>query len=58
MQTFYDTVISVWLISPIHKKVRVFTSPKDVKIYTSDDICSGAPAVPDFQLSVNQIFSE
>jgi Uma2 family endonuclease len=48
----------VWLIFPVGQKVWVFTSPKDVKICTGDDVCSAAPAVPDFQLSVNQIFSE
>jgi Uma2 family endonuclease len=48
----------VWLIFPVGQKVWVFTSPKDVKICTGDDVCSGVPAVPDFQLSVNQIFSE
>ena len=46
----------VWLIFPVGQKVWVFTSPKDVKICTGDDVCSAAPAVPDFQLSVNQIF--
>lgn len=46
----------VWLIFPVGQKVWVFTSPKEVKICTGDDICSAVPAVPDFQLSVNQIF--
>jgi len=28
-----------------------------VRICAGDDSCSAAPALPDFQLSVNQIFS-
>jgi len=34
------------------------SSPKDVRICAGDDSCSAAPALPDFQLSVNQIFSQ
>lgn len=46
----------VWLIFPVGQKVWVFTSPKEVKICTGDDVCSASPAITDFQLSVNQIF--
>ncbi|MDW8466646.1 MAG: Uma2 family endonuclease [Chloroherpetonaceae bacterium] len=53
---FSAGVQCVWLILPMRKKVSVFTSPKEVKICTDDDICSAAPAIPDFQISVNQIF--
>ncbi|MFQ3599195.1 MAG: Uma2 family endonuclease [Chloroherpetonaceae bacterium] len=53
---FSAGVQCVWLISPIHKKVSIFTSPKDVRICTDDDRCSASPAIEDFQLSVNQIF--
>ncbi len=64
--TYYDQKLEeyfsagvkcVWLIFPESRKVWVFSSPKDVKICTGDDSCSAAPALPDFQLSVNQIFS-
>ncbi len=63
--TYYDQKLEeyfsagvkcVWLVSPIHKKVSVFTSPKEVRICMGDDVCSASPALPDFQLSVNQIF--
>ncbi len=65
--TYYDQKLEeyfsagvkcVWLIFPESWKVWVFSSPKDVRICTGDDSCSAAPAVPDFQLSVNQIFSQ
>jgi len=65
--TYYDQKLEeyfsagvkcVWLIFPDSRKVWVFSSPKDVKICTGDDVCSASPAITDFQLSVNQIFSE
>jgi len=65
--TYYDQKLEeyfsagvkcVWLIFPGSRKVWVFSSPKDVRICTGDDSCSAAPALPDFQLSVNQIFSQ
>ncbi len=46
----------VWLVSPVQKKVRVFTSPKEVKICTGDDVCSAAPAIADFTITPNQLF--
>jgi len=64
--TYYDQKLAeyfsagvkcVWLIFPESRKVWVFSSPKDVRICAGDDSCSAAPALPDFQLSVNQIFS-
>jgi len=65
--TYYDQKLEeyfsagvkcVWLIFPDSRKVWVFSSPKDVKICTGDDVCSALPAITDFQLSVNQIFSQ
>ncbi|MFN3639000.1 MAG: Uma2 family endonuclease [Chloroherpetonaceae bacterium] len=53
---FSAGVQCVWLVSPLYKKVRVYRSPKEVKICTGEDMCSAMPAVPDFQLSVNQVF--
>ncbi len=53
---FFVGVQTVWLVSPTQKKVRVFTSPKEVKICTQDDVCSAAPALPDFTITPNQLF--
>ncbi|MFN3639001.1 MAG: Uma2 family endonuclease [Chloroherpetonaceae bacterium] len=53
---FASGVEVVWEIFPKHKLVRVYRSPKEVKICTGEDMCSAMPAVPDFQLSVNQVF--
>ncbi|MDW8438706.1 MAG: Uma2 family endonuclease, partial [Chloroherpetonaceae bacterium] len=49
---FASGVQTVWLLDREKKRVWVFTSPKEVKICTDDDICSAAPAIPDFQISV------
>ncbi|MCS7212155.1 MAG: Uma2 family endonuclease [Chloroherpetonaceae bacterium] len=53
---FLSGVKVVWLIVPMKQKVYVYTGLKEVKICMGDDICSAAPAIPDFQISVNQIF--
>ena len=45
----------IWLIMPKLKQVHVFSSPKKVQICTEDDICSAAPVLPDYQISVNQL---
>jgi Uma2 family endonuclease len=46
----------VWLILPEEKTVHVYTSRKQVQICTDDDICSAKPVLPDFEISVNDIF--
>lgn len=47
----------VWWIFPPFKTVEVYTSPKTVVIATDDDFISAAPAVPDFQLKVSELFA-
>lgn len=46
----------VWNIYHESKVVYVYTSRKSVKICTDDDICSANPVLPEFEISVNQIF--
>ncbi|MER0442098.1 Uma2 family endonuclease [Emticicia sp. W12TSBA100-4] len=46
----------VWNIYHETKAVYVYTSRKSVKICTDDDICSANPVLPEFEISVNQIF--
>lgn len=45
----------VWHIFPELKEVHVFHGRKS-EIYIDDEICSAAPCLPEFQLSVNDIF--
>ncbi len=48
----------IWNIVPEHKLVYVYTSRKTVKICSDNDVCSAAPVLDDFNISVNDIFSE
>ena len=53
---FKTGVKVVWLIYPEEKEVEVFTSYKEVKICTGTDICSASPVLPDFEISVEELF--
>ena len=54
---FAHGVKAVWLIYPDEKLVEVYTSFKNVTICTENDLCSAGPALPDFEISVNDLFS-
>lgn len=47
----------VWNIIPDEQVVHVYTSRKTVKICTETDICSAAPVLPEFEVSVAEIFA-
>ena len=47
----------VWNIYFEQKVIYVYTSRRDVKICIEDDVCSAKPVLPDFEISVNQIFT-
>ncbi|MFN0050090.1 MAG: Uma2 family endonuclease [Cytophagales bacterium] len=53
---FQNGVQCLWLIYPIFKEVKVYTSIRDIKICLEQDICSASPALPDFELVTEQIF--
>ena len=55
---FKNGVKVVWLVYPNEQEVEVFTSYKQVKICTGDDICSASPVLSDFEISVSDIFKE
>ena len=46
----------IWWVYPLYKEVYVYTSPKTVIICTDDDILSAAPALPDLQMTVTELF--
>ena len=48
----------VWHIYVENEVVYVYTGRKIVKVCTDDDICSAAPTLPDFELSVNALFGQ
>lgn len=47
----------VWVIMPEQQKVYVHTSPRNVKACIEDDLCSAAPVLPDFEISVNEMLA-
>lgn len=47
----------LWHIYPDNQIVYVYTSRKTVKICLDEDICSAAPALPDFEIPVQQLFA-
>ena len=47
----------VWNIISEQEVVYVYTSRRQVVICLEDDICSAAPVLPDFTISVNELFA-
>lgn len=47
----------IWNIIPEQEVVYVYTSRRDVKICLENDICSASPVLPDFEISVNELFA-
>jgi len=47
----------VWHIFPASKKVDVYTSLDDVTICRGKTVCSGAPAIPDFEIKAGELFA-
>ena len=47
----------VWHIFPASKQVYVYTASDQVKICRGTEICSGKPAIEDFEISANDLFA-
>lgn len=54
---FDNGVQVVWVIFPKLKQVKVYHSIRDIQVCLGDDVCSAAPVLPDFSISVNDIFA-
>jgi len=54
---FDNGVQVVWVIFPKLKQVKVYRSVRDITVCFGDDVCSAAPTLPDFEISVNDIFA-
>jgi Uma2 family endonuclease len=48
----------IWYIDPEQEVIYVYTSRKHVSICLEEDICSAAPVLPDFTISVNTLFAQ
>lgn len=58
LQEYFDSGVQmVWVIFPKLKQVKVYHSIRDITVCFGDDICSATPVLPDFQISVNDIFA-
>ncbi len=55
---FSSGVKMVWYIYPKTEMIYVYTSPKEIKVYQGDDICSASPVIPDFQFPTKDIFKK
>jgi Uma2 family endonuclease len=58
LEYFKSGVKVLWHIFPEQRMVYVFTSPKHITVCFEDDICSAAPVLLDFEISVNGIFAK
>ena len=46
----------VWHILPKRKEVHVYLYGKNMTICKGEEVCSAAPVLPDFNITVNQVF--
>ncbi len=57
VEYFAAGVQVVWHIFPHSQKVDVYTSPEQVTICRGKTMCSGAPALADFEIRAEELFS-
>ncbi len=57
MEYFKAGVKVVWHIFPHAQKVDVYTSPEKITICMGKTICSGAPALADFEMKAEELFA-
>ncbi len=57
VEYFKAEVKVVWLIFPEIKSVHVYTSRRNVKICIENDICSAAPVLPEFEISIADLLA-
>jgi Uma2 family endonuclease len=56
IEYFKAGVKIVWLIYPDQKNVHVYSSRKEVKICTENDVCSANSLLDGFEITVNELF--
>lgn len=56
-QYFQHGIGVVWLIYPDDKLVEVYTDFKTVHICTEKDMCSAKPALEDYEITAEDLFS-
>lgn len=58
IEYFAAGVRQVWVVSPRARRVSVYSSPKDVKIYDQTDEFEAAPVLPGLKLRVADLFPQ
>ncbi len=59
MEEYFSAGVRVaWYVFPQARRVEVYTSPIDVKICKGSATVSAAPVVPDFEMTVDEIFQQ
>jgi Uma2 family endonuclease len=53
---FASGVQCVWYVYPELRRVDVYSSPKHITVCTDDDVCSAAPALPEFMPLASTLF--
>lgn len=57
IREYFNAGVKVfWIISPEFEMIEVYTSPKDVRICTGDDVCSAASVIADFEMTAAHVF--
>jgi Uma2 family endonuclease len=46
----------VWYLNPKKQSIHLYSSAKEIKVLTEDDICSAKPVIPDFEFVVKTLF--
>ncbi len=45
----------VWIVIPEQRVVNIYSSRRDVRACLENDVCSAAPVLPEFEISVNDL---
>jgi Uma2 family endonuclease len=58
LKDYFDNGVQVvWVILPRLQQVKVYHSIREITVCLDDDICSAAPVLPDFEISVRELFA-
>jgi Uma2 family endonuclease len=56
MQEYFEFgVQEVWIVTPLRREAHVYTSPKENRIFSAQDVLEG-PILPGFKLPLDQLF--
>lgn len=53
---FVSGIKIVWIVFPKFKEVKIYNSPKNIKVCSEHDLCDVGTIIPDFKISVVDLF--